>query len=109
MVSLDNLLREGIIAGWTIFGPWGRGKESGAIEPGETRSKESEVGMMDFGMVEFDIIGREESKDESDTFWGLESEDGTCKEGVKGSENIGSCGIAALGQIWGSEMEVCGE
>ena len=68
MVSLDNLLREGIIAGWTIFGPWGRGKESGAIEPGETRSKEPEAGMMVFGMVESDIIGRAESKDELDTF-----------------------------------------
>ena len=59
----------------TISSPWGRGKESGAIEPGETRLEELEAGMMGYGMIESDITGTEESKVELDTWWGPESED----------------------------------
>jgi len=79
------------------------------MEPCETRSEAPEAGMMDSGMIEADITGTIGFEVESETFWGPELGEGTCKEGVKGSENIGSCGIATLGQIWGSEMEVCEE
>ena len=67
MVGLDDLLREGRVVGWIIYGPWGRGKEPGAIEPSEIGLEELEAGMMGSGITEFDIIETKESKDESYT------------------------------------------
>ena len=56
---------------------------------------------MGSGMTESDIP---ESKLRLDAWIRPESEEGKYKKGVRGSENMGSCGIAILGQIWGSKM-----
>ena len=98
---------------------WGIGKklcsiELGVINSGMTESDMIGIGKeplstepsgMDSGMTESYMTGREVS----DTWVGVEVEDGTCNEDVIGSENIGSCGKATLGQIWEREIEVCGE
>ena len=115
MVGLDDLLKEGREIGVS----WGMGKElcssePGVIEFGMTKSDTTGIGKeplstkpggMDSGMTESDMTGREVL----DTWLGLEVEDETCNEGVIGSENMGSCGRATLGHIWGREIEVCGE
>ena len=49
-------------------------------------------------MKDSDIAGTAGLEVESERF-GLELDKGTCKEGVRGSENIGSCGVATFGQI----------
>ena len=105
-MDLDDLLKEGRVADWTKFGPWEGDKVPGAVESGKTGTKEPEAGIMGSSMTKSDIP---EPKLGSNAWIGLESEEGTSKEGVRGSENMGSCGIATLGQIWGSEMKVCGE
>ena len=54
-MDLDDLLKEGRVAGWTKSSPWEGDKGPSAVESGKIGTKEPEAGIMGFGMTESDI------------------------------------------------------
>lgn len=88
----------------TNFKANSRGKELGSIELVGTESS-----ITDFGTAESDMTGRIGSKIWSETWIGLEAEDGILGEGIIGSRNMKLSGIATLGQMWGRKTKDCGE